>query len=117
MTRAPGSRANSPLLQAERRLQLVIDNIGECSIMMLDPEGVVETWNRGAELILGYPAHEILGKRFDLLYTPDDRAANKPASLLAQARERGRIEDEGWRVRRDGTGFWASVVIAPARAP
>jgi PAS domain S-box-containing protein len=92
-------------------LQLLIESVSDYAIFMLDPTGHIETWNRGAELIKGYKPNEIIGKMIDSFYTPEDRASGKAQALLAQARASGRVEDEGWRVRKDGTRFWADVVI------
>ena len=82
---------------------------------MLDRNGRVATWNTGAALIKGYQREEIVGKPIDLFYTREDRENGRPARLLAQAANEGRIEDEGWRVRKDGTRFWADVVITALR--
>src|SRR5690349_8871407 len=78
---------------------------------MVGPDGRVQTWNAGAELIKGYRPDEIIGKRIDAFYTPEDKARGMPDLLLGKAAAEGRIEDEGWRVRKDGTRFWADVVI------
>jgi len=99
------------VLNAERRLQLVIDSIHDSAIFMLDPAGRIETWNRGAELIKGYKRHEILGKKIHAFYTPEERASGRPEQLLDEARVKGRVEDEGWRVRKDGTRFWADTTV------
>jgi PAS domain S-box-containing protein len=80
---------------------------------MLDPDGYVVSWNLGAERFKGYAANEILGQHFSRFYTPEDRAADLPARALRLARTEGRFENEGWRVRKDGTRFWANVVIDP----
>lgn len=82
---------------------------------MLDPAGLVSTWNTGAERISGYAAAEIIGQHFSCFYPPDDVAAGKPERALAEAIEHGRIEEEGWRLRKDGTRFWANVVITALR--
>jgi PAS domain S-box-containing protein len=96
----------------ERRLQLLIDSVRDYAIFMLDEQGRVKTWNRGAELIKGYTTQEIIGRPVHTFYTPEDRAAGKPEHLLAEARNKARVEDEGWRVRKDGSRFWADVVIS-----
>src|ERR1043165_8342524 len=88
--------------QAERRLELLVDSVRDYAIFMLDPDGRVETWNTGAQLIKGYTPDEIIGQSIHRFYTPEDQAAHRPETLLAEARERGRVEDEGWRVRKDG---------------
>ncbi len=82
---------------------------------MLDPAGRIATWNLGAELIKGYKADEVIGEPIYRFYTPEDRAAHRPQRLLDKARAEGRAEDEGWRVRKDGTRFWADVVISAVR--
>jgi PAS domain S-box-containing protein len=101
---------------AERRLQLLIDSVRDYAIFMLDPEGRIKSWNRGAELIKGYTAQEIIGRTMHVFYTEEDLAASKPEQLLAEARERGRVEHEGWRLRKDGSRFWADVVISGIRS-
>src|SRR5689334_21935164 len=80
---------------------------------MLDPTGIITSWNIGGQRIKGYSASEILGQHFSRFYTETDRANGKPSRALRIAREQGRYEEEGWRVRKDGTFFWASVVIDP----
>jgi PAS domain S-box-containing protein len=84
---------------------------------MLDAEGFIETWNAGAERIKGYSAEEVIGRHFSVFYPTEDRAAGKPERMLARARNEGRTEDEGWRVRKDGTRFWANVVITALYDP
>ena len=81
------------------------------AIFMLDPTGRIETWNVGAERTKGYTAEEIIGQHMSRFYTPEDLARGLPEKLLAQARRDGRVESEGWRLRKDGTRFWADVVI------
>jgi PAS domain S-box-containing protein len=78
---------------------------------MLDPDGVVTNWNAGAERIKGYTANEIIGHNFSRFYTEEDKSSGRPARALEIARREGRFEAEGWRVRKDGSRFWASVVI------
>ena len=92
-------------------LGLLIANIRDYAIFLLDAEGHVITWNRGAELINGYRAEEILGRHLSVFYTPEEIAEGKPQHELVVAAGDGRFEDEGWRVRRDGTKFWANVVV------
>ncbi|WP_321939846.1 PAS domain-containing sensor histidine kinase [Paraburkholderia sp. J8-2] len=93
------------------RYRLLIDAVRDYAIFMLDPGGRVASWNPGAQRIKGYSSDEIVGQHFCAFYTPDDIASGKPARLLAAAALHGRIEDEGWRVRKDGSRFWANVVI------
>jgi len=101
--------------QADTTLQLVIDSIRDYAIFRLDPDGRVASWNLGAQLIKGYTADEIIGKPFTQFYAPEDVAAGRPRRLLDHARAYGRVEDEGWRVRKDGTRFWADVIISAIR--
>ena len=99
------------LLESEMRFRLLIENIKDYAIFMLDPEGYITTWNIGAAQIKGYQAEEIIGRHFSTFYTPADQERGKPARGLETARREGRFLDEGWRVRKDGSQFWASVVI------
>ena len=103
------------LRQSEQRLRLLVENVRDYAIFMLDPEGFVQSWNSGAQAIKGYTADEIIGKHFSQFYTPDDVQAGKPAMELVVAREQGRVEDEGWRVRKDGSLFWANVIVTAMR--
>ncbi len=95
------------------RYRLLVDAITDYAIYMLDPDGVVTSWNAGAERFKGYKAAEIVGQHFSTFYTEEDRLAGAPATALATAAREGRFEREGWRVRKDGTRFWAHVVIDP----
>jgi PAS domain S-box-containing protein len=99
------------------RLQLFIDAVTDYAIFTLDPGGLVTSWNSGAQRIKGYAASEILGQHFSCFYSEADRAAGVPARALQTAMESGRHEAEGWRVRKDGTPFWASAVIDAVRDP
>ena len=103
------------LLESERRFRYLVEAVVDYAIFQLDRNGVVATWNAGAERIKGYAADEIIGQHFSRFYTEEDRAAGVPDRALATARTQGRFEAEGWRVRRDGSRFWASVVIDPIR--
>ncbi len=100
---------------AEQRFQLLVNSVTDYAIYMLDRGGYVATWNPGARRFKGYEAHEIIGRHFSTFYTPEDLAAGIPAKALRMAAEEGKFEAEGWRVRKDGTRFWASVVIDPVR--
>jgi PAS domain S-box-containing protein len=105
-------RENEEILRRnEEMFRLLIDSVQDYAIFMLDPNGIVTSWNHGAERIKGYRPDEIIGKHFSLFYTPEDRENGKPQHNLELARTEGRIEEEGWRVRKDGTRFWANVVI------
>ena len=97
------------------RADLLVQSVTDYAIYMLDPDGIVRSWNPGAERLKLYSADEIVGQHFSSFYTPEDRAAGLPAHVLATALKEGRYEAEGWRVRKDGTRFWANVVIDPIR--
>ncbi|HZZ90069.1 MAG TPA: PAS domain S-box protein [Caulobacteraceae bacterium] len=99
------------------RYRLLVNSITDYAIFMLDPNGVVTSWNPGAERFKGYLADEIVGQHFSRFYTDEDRAAALPDQALRTAAEEGRFEREGWRVRKDGSRFWAHVVIDPVRDP
>jgi PAS domain S-box-containing protein len=103
------------LRQGEERLRLVIEGVRDYAIFLLDPEGRVASWNAGAQRIKGYRPEEILGSHFSRFYPPEDVAADKPRRALETAAAQGRWEDEGWRVRKDGSRFWANVVITALR--
>ena len=91
--------------------RLLVHCVKDYAIIALDLDGSIISWNRGAELVKGYTAQEIIGQHIKRFYTHEDLAVNKPLQLLKQATEQGHVEDEGWRVRKDGSRFWASVVI------
>ena len=111
-------RAHEEQLRAsEERFRLLVESVRDYAIFMLDVDGIVRSWNAGAQAIKGYAAGEIIGRHFSTFYTPQDNAAGKPTAELLQARETGRAEDEGWRVRKDGTLFWASVIITAIHGP
>ena len=103
--------AQEALLASERRFRYLVEGVVDYAIYMLDVNGVVTNWNRGAERAKGYRAEEITGKHFSVFYTAEDRRAGLPARALEEARRTGRWEADGWRVRKDGARFWASVVI------
>ncbi len=102
-------------MPTDERYRLLVEGITDYAIYMLDPEGVISSWNSGAARFKGYSADEILGQHFSRFYTEEDRAQGLPATALRTAAEEGRFEREGWRVRKDGTRFWAHVVIDPIR--
>ncbi|MCA3255332.1 MAG: PAS domain S-box protein [Alphaproteobacteria bacterium] len=102
------------LREGEERFRLVIEGVRDYGIFALSPEGNVASWNTGAERIKGWRADEILGQHFSAFY-PEDTRATRPAEVLDRARRDGRTEDEGWRVRKDGTRFWANVVVTALR--
>jgi PAS domain S-box-containing protein len=104
-------RQDEDLRQSEERFRLLVDGVQDYAIYMLSPEGVVTSWNLGAHRIKGYDANEIIGKHFSRFYSGEDIEAGKPWAELAIARKHGRAEDEGWRLRKDGSRFWARVVV------
>ncbi|HEY6871213.1 MAG TPA: PAS domain S-box protein [Geobacteraceae bacterium] len=108
-------RVNGELRDSREQLRLMVDGIRDYAIFMLDPQGRVLTWNEGAERIKGYGAEEIVGRHFSCFYCREDRANGKPVHGLRTAEAEGRYEEEGWRVRKDGSQFWASVMITPLR--
>ncbi len=108
-------KADEELRKSEERFRLLVVGVKDYAIFMLDPEGRVETWNAGAEHLKGYKAEEIIGEHFSIFYTPEDIAGNKPEKELKTAIEIGEAEEEGWRVRKDGSAFWASVLITALR--
>jgi PAS domain S-box-containing protein len=101
------------LFESERNFKLLVENVVDYALYMLDPTGVITSWNTGGQRIKGYDPSEIIGQHFSRFYTEPDKAAGRPARALGIAREQGRYEEEGWRVRKDGSFFWASVVIDP----
>ncbi len=103
--------AEEALRQSEERLRLVVSSVTDYAILMLDLDGRVVSWNEGAERIKGYRAEEIIGQNFSCFYLPEDISDGKPALQLAEATRNGRSEAEGWRVRKDGSRFYADVVV------
>jgi PAS domain S-box-containing protein len=107
--------AEEQLRRSEERFRLLVQGVTDYAIYMLDPEGRITNWNMGAERIKGYLADEVVGEHFSRFYTEEDRAAGLPTHALETAAREGRFEREGWRVRKDGTHFWANVVIDAIR--
>jgi PAS domain S-box-containing protein len=105
--------SNIESISEQQRFQLLVNSITDYAIYMLDPEGRVATWNPGAERFKGYSADEIIGQPFSMFFTPEDREAGLPERALRMAAAEGRFEAEGWRVRKDGTRFWANAVLDP----
>jgi PAS domain S-box-containing protein len=99
----------------EARFRLMVDSIQDYAILLLDAQGRVTSWNRGAEQIKGYAAEEILGQHVSIFYPPEERGGGGPEREMEVAARQGRWRDEGWRVRKDGTRFWASVVLSAVR--
>lgn len=105
-------RTEEELRQSEQRYRLLVDAVQDYAIFMLDPDGFVVTWNSGAERLKGYKADEIIGQHFSKFYPPERAAEGFPEQELKIARTEGRFEEENWRVRKDGTRFWANVVLS-----
>ncbi len=107
------ARANAAIRQCEASFRVLVNGVRDYALFMLDPSGHVVSWNAGAERVKGYAAREILGKHLSIFYEPADVKDGRPQRTLAAAATTGRAEDEGWRVRKDGSTFWANVVLAP----
>jgi PAS domain S-box-containing protein len=107
--------AQDALRESERQFRMLIDGVTDYALYMLDPNGIITNWNRGAQRIKGYTAAEVVGHHFSRFYTAQDRLAGLPARALHTAEYEGHFEAEGWRVRKDNTYFWANVVIDPIR--
>jgi PAS domain S-box-containing protein len=104
------------LQESERSFELLVNSVTDYALYMLDPTGRIVSWNSGARRIKGYESAEIIGKNFECFYSAQDQAAGVPAAGLRTAAREGRLETEGWRVRKDGTRFWANVIIDPIHA-
>ncbi|WP_370173243.1 hybrid sensor histidine kinase/response regulator [Sphingobium abikonense] len=107
--------ADEALRKSEERFRLLVESVSDYAIYMLDPVGTITSWNSGAERAKGYAAEEILGKNFALFYSEEDRIAGLPSRALSSAQRDGRFESEGWRIRKDGSRFWANAVIDTIR--
>src|SRR5262249_34356991 len=99
------------LKRDKREGQRLIEEIKDYAIFALDPDGKVETWNKGAGRIIGYDSSEVIGKHLSIFYTEEDARSGKAEDELRRATEIGRVEDEGWRIRKDGSRFWANVIM------
>lgn len=108
-------QADEALRRSEEKFRLLVQGVTDYAIYMLDADGIVTNWNAGAERIKGYAPEEIIGRHFSLFYTPEDREKGEPQKTLQAAIDNGSAEREGWRVRKNGETFWASVVIDPIR--
>jgi len=108
-------RVEEALRQSEERFRLLVQSVREYAIFLLDPDGYIASWNEGAERIKGYTSSEIIGKHFSSFYPPEDIAAGKPERELEIATLTGKYEEEGWRIRKDGSRFWGSVLITAIR--
>ncbi|MDP9309872.1 MAG: ATP-binding protein [Chloroflexota bacterium] len=104
-------QAEQAVRESEERFRLLVEQVQDYAIFMLDPDGRIMSWNAGAERIKWYSTDEIIGEHFSRFYPPEDLAVGKPANALTVARTQGRFEDEDWRMRKDGSRFWANVVI------
>ena len=104
-----GNKVHNPV--SGDPFKLLVQSIVDYAIYMLDPNGFVTSWNAGAERIKGFATEEVIGKHFSIFYTDEDRDAGRPEQVLETARREGRFAGEGWRVRKDGTRFWANVVV------
>ncbi len=111
------SLAERTLRDSEERFRLLVEGVQEYAIFHLDPTGHVVSWNAGAERLKGYTSKEIIGKHFSVFYPQEDLMNGKPQNILAEAARHGQSQDEGWRIRKDGSRFWASVVITALRDP
>jgi PAS domain S-box-containing protein len=104
-------KAEETLQKSEQQFRLLVQGVIDYAIYMLNPEGIVSSWNLGAERIKGYSSSEIIGQNFSRFYTEEDRAAGAPQRAIETAAREGRFENEAWRVRKDGSRFWAHVVL------
>ncbi len=107
--------AETAIRKTEEQFRLLVQGVTDYAIFMLDPDGNVSNWNLGAEKIKGYRSDEIIGKSFALFYSEEDRNQNKPQRTLEMATRVGRVEEEGWRIRKDGSSFWASTIVTSIR--
>src|SRR5688500_15296546 len=108
-------RSGMPTRLSDVAFRLFVESVEDYAIFMLDPEGYIVSWNRGAQRAKGYTDEEIIGRHFSTFYTPEDLERDHPTFELRHARKHGRYEEEGWRLRKDGTRFWANVVITAVR--
>ncbi|MBI5633787.1 MAG: PAS domain S-box protein [Nitrospirae bacterium] len=108
-------RASEALRESEERFRLLIEGVKDYAIFMLDPFGHVMSWNQGAERIKGYQAEEVIGRHFSCFYPEEDLQQGKPQQELDKAAAEGRFESEGWRIRKDGSRFWANAILTPLK--
>src|SRR5918994_2010339 len=111
----PAGAAVETLRQSEERFRVIVDNIRDYAIFMLDVDGHILTWNQGAERIKGYAPEDIIGRHFSTFYPAEAIDRQWPQFELKMAAQEGRFEDENWRVRKDGSRFWANVIITALR--
>jgi PAS domain S-box-containing protein len=110
-----GPERRGDLARSEERFRLLVESVVDYAIFLLDVDGHVVSWNAGAERLKGYREHEVVGRHYSLFYPEEYLATDLPTRLLSEARDEGRTEHRGWRVRRDGSRFWADVVITALR--
>ncbi|MGH7899616.1 MAG: two-component system sensor histidine kinase NtrB [Candidatus Binatia bacterium] len=110
-------RAEAAAARSRERLRLMVDGVKDYAMFVLDPEGYIRSWNPGAERIIGYREEEIIGRHFSIFYSLEEVALGKPEQQLETAAAEGRVEHEGWRIRKDGSRFWANVVVTALRGP
>ena len=103
------------LAKNETRFRFLVDTVKDYAIFLLDPQGRIETWNEGAKKLKQYESAEIIGKHYSVFYSAEDRAKGKPEQELEEVKRHGRYEEDGWRVRKDGTRFWANVIITSVK--
>lgn len=111
----PVKPVSRPILSSADRFQLVVEAIQDYAIYMLDTDGVIASWSRGAERLKGFSAEEVIGRHYGMFFRPEDAEIGMPMQQLMRATLHGRTEDEGWRVRKDGSTFWANIVISTIR--
>jgi PAS domain S-box-containing protein len=107
--------AEESLKQSEQQFRILVDGVTDYALYMLNPEGMITNWNTGAQRIKGYTPKEIIGRHYSVFFSPEDVAKGEPQRGLNRALAEGRFESQGWRIRKDGTRFWASVVVDPIR--
>ncbi|HWI55575.1 MAG TPA: response regulator, partial [Bacillota bacterium] len=105
------AQADAVLRQSEERFHLLVESLKDYAVFLLDPQGRIVSWNPGAERLKGYQAQEMLGQHFSMLYRPEEVVRNQPEKVLWNAAQEGRVHEEGWRVRKDGSRFWADTVV------
>jgi len=111
----PQAAAEEAIRRTEVRFRLLVQGVKDCAILMLDPEGRVLSWNEGAERLFGYRSEEIIGKNYSIFFTFEDQVKGIPETRLSLAGEQGNAEDEGWRVRKDGSRLWVNAVVTALR--
>src|SRR5258705_10063360 len=113
----PEDKVERAAVLETEELALLVDAVQDYAIFLLSPTGCILSWNTGAQRILGYDAEEAIGREFSIFYGPEDLVNRKPMIELEVAGRDGRVEDEGWRIRKDGSKFWANTIITTLRNP